>query len=64
MVTKDNSRGDRVDNFITDNNICLFNDGSYTYLYPAMGTITDIDRSLYSLNIRMDIDFMVESDSW
>ena len=30
---KNNSRGDRIDDFITDNNICLLNDGSYTYLH-------------------------------
>ena len=29
---KNNSRGDRIDDFITENNICLLNDGSYTYL--------------------------------
>ena len=29
---KNKSRGDRFDNFITENNICLLNDGSYTYL--------------------------------
>ena len=28
---KNNSRGDRIDNFITENNICLLNDGSYTH---------------------------------
>ena len=26
---KNNSRGDRIDDFITDNNVCLLNDGSY-----------------------------------
>ena len=46
---KNNSRGYKIVDFITDNNICLLNDGSYTYLHP---------------NIRMDIDFMVESDSY
>ena len=53
---KNNSRGDRVDDFITDNNVCLLNDGSYTYLHPA------IDLSLCSPDILMEIDFMVESD--
>ena len=32
---KNNSRRDRSDNFITENNICLLNDGSYTYLHPV-----------------------------
>ena len=57
---KNNSRGDRIDDFITDNNICLLNDGSYTYLHPATGTFTAIDLSLCSPDILMEIDFMVE----
>ena len=35
---KNNSRGDRIDEFITENNICLLNDGSYTYLHPTTVT--------------------------
>ena len=58
---KNNSRGDRIDDFITDNNICLLNDGSYTYFHPATGTFTAIDLSLCSPDILMEIDFMVES---
>ena len=61
---KNNSWGDRIDNFITENNICLLNDGSYTYLHPATGTFTAIDLSLCSPDILMEIDFMVESDSY
>ena len=61
---KNNSRGDRIYDFITDINVCLLNDGSYTYLHPATGTFTAIDLSLCSLKIRMDIDFMVESDTY
>ena len=62
---KNNSRGDRIDDFITENNVCLLNDGSYTYLHPATtGTFTAIDLSLRSPDILMEIDFMVESDSY
>ena len=57
---KNNSRGDRINDFITENNICLLNDGSYTYLYPAIGTFTDIDLSMCSPDILMEIDFMVD----
>ena len=59
---RNNSRGDRIDYCITDNNVCLPNDGSYTYLHTATGTFTAIDLSLCSPNIRVDIDCMVESD--
>ena len=61
---KDNSRRDRIDDFITENNICLLNDGSYTYLHPATGTFTSIDLSLCSPDILMEIDFRVASDSY
>ena len=61
---KNNSRGDIIDDFISDNNICLLNDGSYTYLHPVTGTCTTIDLSLCSPNIRMDLDVMVQSDSY
>ena len=59
---KNNSQGDRTDDFITENNICLLNDGSHTYLHPATGTFTAIDLSLCSPDILIEIDFMVESD--
>ena len=48
---KNNSRGDRIDDFITENNICLLNDGSYTYLHPATGTFTAIDLYMCSPDI-------------
>ena len=59
---KNNSRGDIIDNCITENNIRLLNDGSYTYLHPATETFT-VDLSLCSPDILMEIDFIVESDS-
>ena len=51
---KNNSRRDRIDDFITENNVCLLNDGSYTYLHPATGTFTAIDLSLCSPEILME----------
>ena len=53
---KNNSRGDIIGDFITENNICLLNDDSYTYLHPATGTFTTIDLSLCSPDIPMEID--------
>ena len=61
---KNNSPGDRIDDFITENNICLLSDGSYTYFHPATGTFIAIDLSLCSPDIIMEIDFMVESGSY
>ena len=61
---KNNSRGDRIDDLITENNICLLNDGSYTHLHPATGIFTAIDLSLCSPDILKEIDFMVETESY
>ena len=43
---KNNGRGDRTDDFITDRNVCLPNYGSYTYLHRATETFSAIDLSL------------------
>ena len=37
-----NSRGDIIENFITNNNLCLMNDKSYTYLHPATGKFSSL----------------------
>ena len=44
---KNNNVKNRIDDFITENNICLLNDGSYTYLHPTTGTFTAIDGHSY-----------------
>ena len=62
---KNNSRGGRIDDYITKNNGGLLNDGSYTYLHPATGTFTAIAISPCSPNIvwrlisRMNLIHMV-----
>ena len=54
-----------IGDFISNgNNMCLLNVGSYAYLHLDTGTFTSIDLSLCSPNIRIEIDFMVESDSY
>ena len=35
-----NNKGNVIYKFISDNNLCLMNDGSYTYLHPGSGTFT------------------------
>ena len=58
----------RDDDFFCDTPLCsnqsTFNDGSYTCLHPVLGTTTAIDLSLCSPNIRIEIDFLVESESY
>ena len=59
-----NNRGNSIYNFILDNNLCLLNDESYTYLHPGSGTFTAIDLSLASPGIYMDLTFDVETDTF
>ena len=40
--SKNNVRGEIIENFIEANDLCLMNDKSYTYLHPATGTINPI----------------------
>ena len=61
---KTNNQRDKIDGFITDNNVCLLNDDFYSYLHPATGTFTAMDLSLCFLSIHMEIDFMIESDTY
>ena len=40
------SRGDMIENFISSNQLCLWNDKRPTYLHPATGSLTSIDLSI------------------
>ena len=44
--------------------VTLLNDGSHTYLHTTTGTFIAIDISLCSPDILMEIEFMIESDSY
>lgn len=41
-----NGRGNTIENFILNNNLCLLNNGSHTYLHPGSGTFSAISLSL------------------
>ena len=38
-----NDRGKLLEDFITENNLCLFNSNQHTYLHPGSGSFTAID---------------------
>ena len=48
------SKGRTTENIISDNNLCLFNNKSKTYLHPASGAKTSIDLTLSSPDIFID----------
>ena len=41
-----NDRGKILEDFITENNLCLFNSNQHTYLHPGSGCFTAIDLSV------------------
>ena len=53
-----------VEEFLVDNNLCLFNDDTPTYLHPATGSLTSIDLTLSSPNTFLDFNWQVEEDQW
>ena len=57
-----NSRGDIIENFIANNNLCLMNDKSYTYLHPATGHLSSLDLFLCHSSLFLDFDWSVYAD--
>ena len=51
-----------MENIMSDNNLCLFNNKSKTYLHPATGVKTSIDLTLSSPNIFIDYSWQVLDD--
>ena len=56
------NRGDIIENFIANNNLCLMNDKSYTYLHPATGHLSSLDLSLCHPSLFLDFDWSVYAD--
>lgn len=47
------TKGRIIEKFIYNNDLCLLNDGSNTYLHPAYGTYSAIDLTLCEPEIRL-----------
>lgn len=58
-----NSTGYAIEEFLNSYELCLFNDGSYTYLHPGHGTFTSIDLSITHANLFLDFNWSVLQDS-
>ncbi len=48
--TNTNSKGKKLEDFIANNNLCVYNDDSSTYLHPATGAYSSLDSSPADLN--------------
>ena len=60
--SKNNVRGEIIENFIEANDLCLMNDKSHTYLHPATGTFSSLDLSLCHPSLILDLDWYVCDD--
>ena len=57
-----NKRGEQLQDFLTNNNVSLMNDKSFTYLHPATGSYSSIDLSFCSPSLFLDFDWKVGDD--
>ena len=57
-----NNRGKTIDTFLSNNDLCLYNDKSPTYLHPASGTFSTLDLSICSPSLFLDYEFKVHDD--
>ena len=56
------NKGHRVEDFIHRYNLCLLNNGSYTYKHPATATKTAIDLTLCDPNLYLDLKWEIKDD--
>ena len=59
---ENNSRGELIENIITNNDICLMNDESYTYMHYPTGSFSSIDLSLCHPSIFLGFNWSVCND--
>ena len=59
---ENNSRGELIENFITNNDICLMNDKSNTYIHYPTGSFFSIDLSLCHPSLFLDFNWSVCKD--
>ena len=57
-----NPRGRIIEAFLSEENLCIFNDDTTTYLHPASGSATDIDLSLCDPDLYLDYTWRVNED--
>lgn len=57
-----NEKGRIIENFINQNNLCLFNSKTPTYLHPATGTYSSLDLSICYPTLLLDYEWVVHDD--
>ena len=51
-----------MEDFISEHDLCLLNDKTYTYLHPATGSYSSLDLALCSPEIALDFTWKVDDD--
>ena len=57
-----NRRGRQLEDLISNNELCLLNNKSHTYLHPATGSYSALDLSICSPDIFLDYSWNVDDD--
>ena len=57
-----NEKGQTLEKFVTEHNLVLLNDKSYTYLHPATGSFSSLDLTICSPEIFTDLSWKVNDD--
>ena len=57
-----NPRGRLIEDFLSEENLCIFNDDTTTYFHPASGSATAIDLSLCDPDLYLDYTWRVNED--
>jgi len=60
--SKTDVRGKLVEDILLKRNLCLLNDGSYTYLHPATGSLSAVDLNIATPSLYLDFSWQVISD--
>ena len=58
------AKGNIIETFLNNNNLCLWNDDSPTYVHPATGTLTSIDLTMCSPQLFLNFSWDVEEDQF
>ena len=55
-------KGKKLEDFVNQNDLCILNYGSSTYLHPGNGSYSSIDISLIDASLTCDLTWNVHDD--
>ena len=60
--SKNNDKGNKLDNFLSQEGLCIFNDGTDAYLHHMHGSYQAIDLTVTDLSLLLDFSLKVHDD--